>query len=189
MVLHHNISNMAENEQNIQSKEESLFIDWGPYLNIKLPEGFKYTPPQPREDLRKKLAPLEGKQIDPIDKTILKMVLHFLEMGTIEDNFGDNDKERDEFLLTHTIELSEESISLYHFSKKVNKLHGNASSRIVLALDLLGEDFEQQTEELKKHLEKIKEEKGYFSPKDLLPVNKAAEDVLKQIAGKYRIKI
>ena len=181
---------MAENEQNIQSKEESLFTDWGLYLNIKLPEGFKYTPPQPREDLRKKLAPLEGKQIDPMDKTILKIALHFLEMGTIEDNFGNNDKERDKFLLAHTIELvGEKSIPLYHFSKEVNKLHGNASSKIVFALSLLGEDFEQQTEELKKYLEKIKEERGYFSPKDLPPVDKAAEDVLKQIAGKYRIKI
>lgn len=180
---------MAENEQNIQNKEESLFIDWGPYLNIKLPEGFKYTPPQPREDLRKKLAPLEGKQINPMDETILRIALHFLEMGTIEDNFGNNDEERDQFLLTHTIKLGEENISLYHFSKEVNKLHGNASSKIVLALSLLGEDFEQQAEELKKYLEKIKEERGYFLPKDLLPVNRAAEDVLKQIAGKYEIKI
>jgi len=180
---------MAENEQNIQSKEKSLFIDWGPYLNIKLPEGFKYTPPQPREDLRKKLAPLEGKQINPMDETILKIALHFLEMGTIEDNFGNNDKERDKFLLTHTIELGEKSISLYHFSKEVNKLHGNASSIIVPTLDLLGEDFEPQAEELKKYLEKIKEGRGYFLPEDLLPVDKAAEDVLKQIAGKYGIKI
>lgn len=181
---------MVENEQNIQSKEGSLFIDWGPYLNIKLPEGFKYTPPQPREDLRKKLAPLEGKQIDPMDKTILGIVLHFLEMGTIEDDFRENDEERDKFLITHTIKLvGGESISLYKFSKEVNKLHGNASSKISLALSLLGEDFEQQAEELKKYLEKIKRERGYFLPKDLPPVDKAAEDVLRQIAGKYRIKI
>lgn len=180
---------MAENEQNIQSKEGSLFIDWDPYLNVKLPKDFKYTPPQPREDLRKKLAPLEGKQIDPADKTILRIVLHFLEMGTIEDNFGDNDKERDQFLLARTIKLGEENVSLYRFSKEVNKLHGNASSKIVLALDSLGEDFKQQAEELKKYLEKIKEERGYFLPEDLLRVDKAAEDVLKQIADKYEIKI
>lgn len=179
---------MIDNVSEVQEAKPQaipLFKDWSPYeaakVSPQLPSNMRYTPPKPNDDLRRKIMPFENKLKDD-EKTILGTSLSFLERGTLEDDFGKNDNERDKFHLSQTILIGGERITLYQLAKKVNKLSGNAISNMVFAGQIVGgQDLEKKSIELGEKIENIKKERGYFLKSDLGQVDDLALQIIEHI--------
>lgn len=163
----------------------SLFKDWSLYnpeiIKPQLPADIRYTPPIPNESLRMKIRPLEN-QLAEKERTILEISLSFLERGTLEDDFGRNDRERDRFLTSQAVKIGDEEITLYQLAKKINKLSGNAISKIITAGQLIGEhNIEIKSIELSKKVKNIMRERGFFLVSDLGQVDDLALSIIECI--------
>ena len=96
------------------------------------------------------------------------------------------DKAREKFLLAHTIRLGDKEEALYFFAKKVNKLSGNAISKIITAGQLTNDPLiEKKSLELKEKVEAIKKERGYFLASDLHEVDVLAIFIIEHVLGQH----
>jgi len=165
-----------------------LFRDWTPFaseLIVKqLPQGTRYTPPEPNLELRSRIA-LTADKLNGSEELFLKSCLSFLESGMIEDDFKSDDKSRDQFALNYKITVDDKELSYYNFVQEVNKLKGIAIQRVILASQMTNdESLDQQAYNLKTKIEKIKETRGYFVPDDLKAVDNLAIQIIDFILSK-----
>jgi len=164
-----------------------LFKDWSIYdpdiIKPQLPANIRYTPPIPNESLRMRIKPFENKLKDD-KKTILKISLSFLERGTLEDDYGKDDSERDKFFTSHTIRIGDKDITLYQLSKESNKLSGNAISKVITAGQIIGEEsLKLKSIELSKEVKNIMNGRGFFLVSDLWQVDDLALSIIEYILG------
>lgn len=168
-----------------------LFKDWSSYgtdmVSPQLPKNIKYTPPKPNEDLRRRIKPIEN-QLPEKEKKLLEWSLSFLEKGILEDDFGKNDWERDEFLLSQTIRIGEEEITLFQLAKEVNKFSINALTRVVTAGQLIGEqNIITRSKELEKKVKDIDKKRGFFLVSDLPEIDSLALSIIEHILGQNQL--
>jgi|SRR3989344_5488300 len=180
---------LAESFQGLINYSAQLFKDWSLFspsvIAPQLPRNIRYARPKPNESLRTRIRPIE-KQLSQLERTLLKSSLFFLEAGILEDDFKRDDKARDKFLLAYTVRLGDKEEALYFFCKKVNKLSGNAISKIITAGQLTNDPLiEKKSLELKEKVEAIKKERGYFLPSDLHEVDVLAIFIIEHILGQH----
>lgn len=179
----------AEPLQGLFNYKAQLFKDWSVYnLSVvasHLPANIRYLRPKPNESLRTRIRPIEG-QLSDLERTLLRNSLFFLEAGILEDDFKQDDRAREKFLMTHTIRLGDQEETLYMFAKKVNKLSGNAISNIITAGQLTDAPFiEKKSMKLQAKVETIKKERGYFLVSDLQEVETLAIFIIEHILGQH----
>ena len=180
---------LAESLQGLRNYSAQLFKDWSLYnpsvVVPLLPPNITYIRPKPNESLRMRIRPIES-QLSEQERTLLSGSLFFLEAGILEDDFKRDDKAREKFLLAHTIRLGDKEEALYFFAKKVNKLSGNAISKIITAGQLTNDPLiEKKSLELKEKVEAIKKERGYFLASDLHEVDVLAIFIIEHVLGQH----
>lgn len=161
--------------------KSTIFKDWSPYSSRKimrqLPENIKYTAPKVNKELRQRIGEQEN-QINGDNKMILGICLSYLEQGMLVDNFDEENVKRNEFLLSHRIKVGNEEINLSELDRRMNKLSGSSINQILLAGDLVyNPDIKNRSRVL---YDKIAAKK-YFEPKDLLPIDDLARDIIEHI--------
>jgi len=174
-----------------QLESDSFFTDWAPYMQEELikklkEKGFTFTPPKPNEEYRKKIQPIIPK-LPENEKFFLKLCLRFLEKGILTDNYGNDEEERHKALLGGIIEINGQTISLYKFSKTVNKLAGNPISSVLTAAQILNnQDIRNEAEKIAEKIKELKQNPGFFKPEDLNDVNKLAQKIIDFILNNYQ---
>ncbi len=168
------------------------FEDWSPYQTQEVIDqltklGITYTPPKANEQLRRRVE----ENVTYLDKdslTMLLTLLRFIERGQLVDNFKSDEESRHNFLLKNNVIIKlngeEQKISLYKFSKIVNKLAANPLSSIVTIGQIVAvdnnidektrEELRQRANEIKEFIESKKQDPGYFIPQDLDPIKEFA---------------
>jgi transcription elongation factor GreA-like protein len=174
-----------------QLKSDSFFTDWAPYMQEELvkklkEKGFTFIPPKPNGEYRQKIE-LIIPRLSKEDKFFLQNCLKFLEKGLLIDNFGNDEQERHKALLDGIIEINGQTISLYEFSKTVNKLAGNPISSVLTAAQILNnQNIRNEAEKIAKKIKELKQNPGFFKPEDLEPVNQLAQQIIDLILAKYQ---
>lgn len=173
-----------------ESKKIPLFsfTDWKPYQDDNFVAqlqnlGIKYTPPKEREDLRKIIKERSISK-NSREGFFIEVLLKWLEKGIMIDKFKKDENARHDFLLKYKIKTANnnEEKSLYEISKKLNKLTGNSITSVLSALQLIS-NFTQRSLELKNEIERIKHDRGYFIPDDLIQIDQIAEEAICQLLG------
>lgn len=173
------------NEPQVRMQESSLFQNWSPYEASKiipqLPSSIRYTPPKPNEGLRRRIRPIENKLNDD-QKFCLRPCLSFLEGGTMEDNFGRDDVEREKYLTYPTIMIDEEVITLHQLARRINKLSGSAILKIIATGPMTyDQDLTKKSFELMKKFHTVKKERGFFIVSDLEQFDDLALSIVEYI--------
>ena len=169
--------------------QTSVLKDWSLYssdlIGPQLPRNIRYTAPKPNEDLRKRIKPIEG-NLNVENKAVLEVSLSFLERGTMEDDYGKDNAEREKFLKSQTIKVGDEEITLYELKKRTTKLSGSAINRIITAGQISGNhDLGKKSMELMKATEAIKKDRGYFLVSDLGQFDELARLIIEHILSRY----
>ena len=165
--------------------KSSIFKNLSLYTTHKitpqLPKNIKYTPPQSNEELRKRIGEQESK-LNEVDRISVGVCLSYLERGLMEDDFGKDESKRHKLLLGNTVKAGDEEITLYTLAKIVNKLPKGVISNVI-GLDTFVDDpaIKQKTADLRAAIKSIEEDRGYFVPGDLSPVDDLARSIIEHI--------
>ena len=181
---------LGESLQGLKNHSALLFKNWSLYnpdvVGPQLPQNIRYTPPRSNESLRMRIRPIEN-QLNEQERIPLKASLFFLEAGVLEDDFKDDDLAREKFLTTHTIKIGDKEETLYIFAKKVNKLSGNAISKVITAGQITNDPLiQKKAMELKLKVESIKKGRGYFLVSDLQEIDGLALSIIEHILGQHK---
>ncbi|MCL4364460.1 hypothetical protein M1328_04455 [Patescibacteria group bacterium] len=159
-----------------------VFTDWSPYLakdiSQQIPARIKYTPPKPREDLRKSIKAIKH-PLGQLECTIIETCLNFLEAGSMVDDFGKEDWQRDAFLHDTKITVNRSSTDLFEFAKKVSKLSRTAIARVLgAAAQVEDEAIFEKYLKLRETLQRTEEGRGFFTTEDLTIYDELATQVV-----------